>query len=152
MPINKKQVTKRLRLSDIDDTYSKLKPAQKAEVKERVGDYLTEKINEYLDKSNTPVSGGSFKSSLSKEYKKKTGKTKSDLFLEGDMRSQLAFEIYRDGVEVGIFNEEEAPKAYNHNVGDTLPQRQFIPDKDQTFKKPILDGIKRIIREVDGQE
>ena len=125
-----------------------LKTETKTRIKEEVGLAIIEDINNYLDKSSTPVKGGSFQSKLSKEYKKKTGKSSSDLFLKGGMRSQIQHETYTRGVEVGVFDEDEAPKAYNHNVGDTLPQREFIPSDDNTFKKPITDKINAIIREI----
>jgi hypothetical protein len=49
---------------------------------------------------------------------------------------------------VGVFDSDEAPKAYNHNVGDTLPQRQFIPMEDQNFKSEIMAGIDEVIEEI----
>ncbi len=64
------------------------------------------------------------------------------------MRSQITFTEFRDGVDVGIFEnapEKERLKSFNHNTGDTLPQRQFIPKKEQKFKRDINSGIKNII-------
>jgi hypothetical protein len=56
-------------------------------------------------------------------------------------------------ITIGIIDEDEAPKAYNHNVGDTLPKRQFIPNEDQNFKREILRGVSRIVEEyIDEQE
>jgi len=57
------------------------------------------------------------------------------------MRSQITFEEHdTDHIEVGIFEnapEVERLKAYNHNVGDTLPKRQFIPAPNKKFKTSI---------------
>ena len=77
--------------------------------------------------------------------------------LEGDMLSALEARPYRDGVEVGVFDEDEAKKADNHNKFSAkskrtpVPERNFIPRKDKNFKKDITDGIKEIIKEIHGQ-
>ncbi len=138
MPISKKEVTKILRLAEIEPSFAKAK--NKEEIKELVGNFVVEQINLYLDGSNSPVSGGSFK-------KFKKDKSASQLFEEGDLRANIISESVQGGIKVGVFNPDEAPKAFNHNVGDTLPQRKFIPFEDENFKKPIIDGIKRIIKE-----
>lgn len=52
-----------------------------------------------------------------------------------------------DEIEVGVYASDEIRKAYNHNIGDTLPRRQFIPDEDQVFKKPIMNKVNRKIKE-----
>lgn len=117
----------------------------KEKMKQRIGKFIVEQINNYLDGSNSPVSKGSFK-----RFKK--DKSPSVLFETGDLRSAIVHKSVPGGVKVGIFTKTEAPKAFNHNTGDTLPTRQFIPTGEETFKKPILDGIKRIIREdIDGE-
>ena len=60
------------------------------------------------------------------------------------MRANITFEETVDGIEVGIFedaDEIERLKAFNHNTGDTLPQRQFIPNDNQNFKKSIMNKV-----------
>jgi hypothetical protein len=144
MPISKKEVTKRLRIADIDSRWSELTTIEKQEAKIQIGNFLVDKINQFLDSSTSPVSGGAFK-------KKKATGASSQLFEKGDMRSAITFTEFRDGVEVGVFDDSQAPKAFNHNTGDTLPTRQFIPTEDQNFKRVINTGMKDIISQLLGE-
>ena len=43
---------------------------------------------------------------------------------------------------------KQIPKAYNHNVGDTLPQRQFMPDEElgELFTDEIMEGVIKILK------
>lgn len=121
-----------------------MSPEAQTEAKFRVGDILVEQINDYLDRSTSPVSGGPYKP------QKKDGSA-SQLFMEGDMRAEITFIETDDGVEVGIFDgapDKEIKKAYNHNVGDTLPTRRFIPLEDETFKRDIMSKVKKAVSEV----
>lgn len=146
------KVTKRLRL-DLKNVKNKSK------AKEEVGNYLLKKIDSYLNKAKSPVTGGKFKS-LKKDYAKTKGKLGGrkvpDLFLEGDMRSQISFTPFRDGIDIGVFDQDEAQKADNHNKNSakskktSVPLRQFIPyDKVKgtrgSFHKEIKDGIDAIL-------
>ncbi len=147
MPITRNQSVKRLNLRNEFPEFSDATPEQKREILPLVGEFLVEQINKFLDSSNSPVSGGSFK-------KKKADGKSSKLLEEGDMRSQITFAEFRDGIDVGIFPdapEVDKLKSHNHNLGVTLPQRQFIPEKEQKFKRQINAGIRKIIeRIVDG--
>jgi len=108
-------------------------------IKKKVGEFVVEQINNFLDGSLSPVSGGSYK-------KFKADKKPSQLFEDGDMRSSIKWKSVKGGIDIGVFNKKEVPKAFNHNDGDTLPQRKFIPDEDENFKRIIVNGIKRILK------
>lgn len=153
--ISKEEVSYLFELPGFDD----IPEESKAELLDDVGEYLVESILDYVGSAKTPVAGGSYDSTLSDSYAKyhKAGDTLANLDLNGDMLSALTFEPdYETGtIKIGIFDEGQAIKAYNHNVGDTLPQRQFIPEEDQLFKAEILRGVKRILdeyREADNGE
>lgn len=127
---------------------------------EAVGMYILGEIKSYVDKTKSPVKGqGGFKA-LEKEYKKykkKLGKgSKADLQLTGDMLNTLKVKSTQKYVKLEITKGKEIKKAYNHNVGDTLPQRQFLPDdndSESAFKRNITSGIKKVIEEFkDGNE
>lgn len=138
MPISQDQVTYSLLIGDIAPEFTKLSEDQQEDVKEMVGDLLLEEIENYLDKSSSPVSGAPFKA------RKKDGEP-SILYERGDLRSSLEWESIDGGVEIGIFQESEAPKAFNHNVGDTVPTRRFIPLEGEQFKKQINTKIKKLV-------
>ncbi|NQX99776.1 MAG: hypothetical protein HRT70_01335 [Flavobacteriaceae bacterium] len=122
-----------------------LSEEQKQRAKRIAGEILVEEINSSLDRSTSPVKGGKYK------RKKKDG-TDSELFEFGDMRASISFEEQQDdSVTVGIFEnavQVERLKAFNHNNGDTLPQRRFIAAPNQVFKKGIMDRVNNAINEI----
>jgi hypothetical protein len=125
------------------------------ELVDEIGEYLLDSILDYVGESKTPVAGGEFKKELSDAYKKISGKNNSNLDFTGSMLDSLEIiPDYDSGViTIGIFDPDEAPKAYNHQVGDTLPVRQFIPNEGELLKAEILRGVGRIIEDyLDGIE
>ncbi len=123
-----------------------MSPEQKDRAKDEAGRIIVEEINSFLDSSTSPVSGGKFKKKL------KDGKTRSILFEFGTMRDSIEFKKAEgDSIEVGIWNSNETPKAWNHNKGETVPVRQFIPNdsgKASTFKGRINDRVNGMIESV----
>lgn len=126
-------------------------PEQKTEAKNRVGELLVEEINDFLDRGKSPVKGGTFR-------KNKIDGTIGDLLDTGSMRGQIDFQPGDDdSVEVGIFDSDEAPKAFGHNSGFKghpnerkmkKHRREFIPATNKTFTPRINQKIKRTIEEV----
>ncbi len=81
------------------------------------------------------VGGGSFQP-YTQEYADRKGVSKGsvDLFLDGGMlESLLPIGETRNTVTFGI-EGEEAPKGYNHHVGDTLPERPWFGITDREAK------------------
>lgn len=111
---------------------------EKERAKEKAGEIIVEEINKFLDRSKSPVAGGRFKS------RKKDGGV-STLFEDGDLRIAIDFkELDTDHVEVGVFDDSpkvERLKAFNHNAGDTLPQRRFIASPNQRFDDKIMRKV-----------
>ena len=144
MAISKKETTKRINLSQFSG-FSSASPEDKKIIKTRVGRFLVDQIGEFLDSSKSPVSGGGYKRT------KKDG-TPSILEDKGTMRAHIETrDVSANILSTGIFSDaptKENLKSFNHNVGDTLPQRQFIPAPKQKYKKQILTGIRAIIDEV----
>ena len=90
-------------------------------------------------------------SKYSKEYKDSLafaafGKDNTvDMRLTGDMRAAVRIiEQNESRIKVGI-NDDNAPKAYNHQVGDTLPKREWFGWTDKELKdiakefRPVID-------------
>lgn len=110
-----------------------------------VGSYLVDAMLDSIGDGVSPVTGKPFKE-LSKKYadKEKGGKRLANLDLTGDMLNALTYKIEGNKVIVGVFDKEQAIKLYNHNVGDTVPQRQVVPNEKQAFNKKIMEGIEYI--------
>lgn len=123
---------------------------------EEASDALKTAMLDYISKGSSPVSGGSWKRSLSKkyaEYKKSQGGSNiADLELFGDMLSDLVVEPRGNKIVVGFDSSEQAKKADGHNhsgiYGDSnLPPREFIPKEGENFKRQILNELKSIIKD-----
>jgi len=126
--------------------------ADKDDVLEEVGQYVVEEILSYVANKNSPVQGHGNFPALSKEYRKRKIESGRpgvpDLVFDGDMLDALNHGTRGTQVRIEVTGSE-ADKADGHcNLsGDSdLPLRRFIPDEGETFKKPIVDGIARIIR------
>jgi len=153
------KVTKKLNLRNYDG-FTDLSKDQKERVKEEVGNFVKESILNFVGEAKSPVTGRQFKG-LTKDYKKRKGKLSSakiaNLELTGDMLDSLEFEQYRDGIEIGIFDEQQAQKADNHckfsaaSKKTPLPPRKFIPTKDEKFTSRIETEVQKIIREAYGE-
>jgi hypothetical protein len=122
-------------------------------INEAVGDYIQEQTLLYLADAKSPVSGERF-SSLNSEYaklKSEAGGTPiANLEATGNMLQSLNVDASEDGIIIGVFGGE-APKADGHNnlSGQSeLPQRRFLPDVGQKYKREILNGAKEIINDI----
>lgn len=141
-------VTKVLNLNDFG--LENVPPERRSAVKSEVGEFVVEQILSFTGDARTSVKSGTYKKTLTAEYaaKEKGGDRRANLELEGDMLSALDFRNQAgDQIEIGIWDSDETPKAFNHTTGDTLPQRQFIPAENEDFRREIETGIRAIIRE-----
>lgn len=123
---------------------------------EEASDALKSAMLDYISKGSSPVSGGSWKRSLSKEYakykKEQGGSGIADLELFGDMLSDMIVEPRGNKIVVGFGSTQQAKKADGHNhsgiFGDSeLPYREFIPKEGENFKRQILSELKSIIKD-----
>jgi len=131
------------------------KGAAKNTILKDIKDFIKESVLKDVGATVSPVEGHGKFQRLSKKYKDKKGKTASpipNLELEGDMLGALKTRVEKSSVWIGIENDTQAKKADNHNKvsakskSTSVPMRRFIPGKKETFRKSIMDGIKRIIR------
>lgn len=119
---------------------------------EDAADFLKEQILEHVGDERSPVSGHGRFPGLSKDYaakKKADGHPpRPNLEYDGDLLEALDVYARKDGKIVVETRGREGAKAdghNNHSGESTLPLRRYIPADDETFKKPILDGIRRIL-------
>lgn len=116
---------------------------EKLKAKQAAGSAIVDGIQKSLDSSESPVIGGGFKKKL-----KEGGD--STLFEFGDMRGVITFAELQDidAIDVGIFDDAptvEKLKAFNHNTGDTLPQRRFVAAPNQRFKDSVMKPAQEAI-------
>ena len=109
-----------------------------------IGQDLIDRILERTE-SGKSLSGHKFKA-YSKEYKDSLdfqafGKTnRVNMTLTGDMLASIdILKETKDTITIGIAGDE-APKAFNHQTGDTVPKRRFFGVTKGDTKKAVRDN------------
>lgn len=104
--------------------------------------FIDDAINLIIERtqSGEDINGKSFKQ-YSEDYAKLKGVSRGavDLTLMGDMLAGINGELDRGNIKLFI-EEDQVPKAYNHNVGDTLPRRTFFGLTDSEIES-IAGGL-----------
>ena len=157
MAIEKTKVTKELNLTKKLNKITNKKNRKEAE--KEVGEFLINYILDKVGQAESPVEKGVYNPSLTKAYKKEkgdiSGNSTANMELFGDMLDALEYKAKDGIVEVGIFDSDQAKKAYGHNTGfsghpnskmrGNKYKRQFIPSKSKNFNKEAREEINRII-------
>lgn len=139
-----------------------LKPPKDAEDRRRALEEAAEivktRVLEYVQEARSPVSGGKWKRSLSKEYRDRKledgGSGVADMELSGSMLNALEVVLKRGNKLSLEITGAEAPKAdghNNHSGRSELPERVFIPRKNETFKRDIWADVRDTLREYGAQ-
>ena len=131
-----------------------LDPDEREEVMNEVGEYILTEVLDYVAQGISPVTGKPF-DKLSKDYAnyQKGGNTLPNLDLNGDMMRSVEFQVEADRIKIGIFDEDQAIKAYGHITGmkghpwleGKTPQRKLLPNEKETFYSDIMSGVSEII-------
>ncbi len=125
------------------------------EALEAVGNYLLETSLMEIGSGRSPVKGGPWKKTLSKDYKEKKSEESSVTFanaeLSGDMLDALGVEkISKNQLFYGI-DGDEADKLEGNNIGsygrdpDEGKARRIVPLEGETFKPSIVAGMREIL-------
>ena len=108
--------------------------------------------------SGVGVDGKKLKSPYSPEYSnslefKAFGKSKNKVNMEltGQMLGTIDIvDASRGRIKIGWSDSEENAKAYNHNVGDTVPKRPFFGVSESDLKDIKEQYIDRVKQETAG--
>lgn len=138
------QVTSIDELSQTIDLKSYLGRKPTATEKQNFAELAIDAIENRTLDGNT-INGGKFKK-YSKAYAEFKGVTRTsvDLFLEGDMLDNInrgKSKEKKGTVFIQMKKGVETKKAFNHQTGDTLPQREFFGVTDAEAKS-IASEIK----------
>ena len=142
----------RFTFDPFETTGTEIGNGKKADVLDEACDYLREEVIRYMSEQKSPVAGhGSFPA-LSKEYAKvkKAAGHPAIPNLEFDGALKDAIKTYPKGnklvIEVTGSEGAKADGHCNHSGDSDLPLRRFIPADGEKFKRPIIEGIARIIK------
>ena len=150
-----KKITYKLRLDDFIDTAG-LTVDEKNRIKEETSELILDLVLKDTSNQRSAVSGQRWKG-LSKEYKEIKSKVASgiaNLELTGEMLDDVEARPYRDGIEFGVFGGGTLPRVENHNKTTararrtSLPKRQFIPAKDESFRSGIMKEVTILAQEI----
>lgn len=155
------KTTFKIKLKDLvgNKALSEVTTVGKLNIKKELSEFIIDKILDDTSNQRSAVTGQQWKqlgwnkgSVAYKKEKSKVASSNANLELTGEMLDALKGEIYRDGVEIGIFNEEQAQKSDNHNKFSAkskktgLPQRQFLPRKNEQLRSGILKDVIRLAK------
>lgn len=121
---------------------------------EEVATFVKEQVLSRTADLKPSVAGGRWIESLTPEYKKRkleeTNVDKANLELHGDLLDSLKTGVRGRKVFIEVA-EEERGKAEGHLTGkygkhSAIRPRQFMPVGSQDLAKPIMDGVRRILR------
>lgn len=146
-----------------DATYSeislfgdkKLNSSAKQQVQQDVGDYLVEQTLLAVSKARSPVEGAEYRPTLSPKYKKiKVAdglSDKPDMENSGSMLNALTWRPTEDGIQLGVFDPDQAAKADGHNQfsgrATPLPVRQWLPNSGEEYSKKIMIEAEKMVSE-----
>lgn len=148
---SRQRLSQKINLKDLfGKNASKVKPVKEAFV-QAVIDRIVERTE-----GGTAVTGRPFKSPYSKEYAEslefkaaRKSRDNVNMKLTGDMlRSIDLIDETTNTVTIGIDDPEEAPKAFNHQTGDTVPRRPFFG----ITKKELEEVAKEFVERLDSGE
>lgn len=137
------------------ETDVELKGKSKKEALEEAAVYLKEELLSYIGNMSSPVSGGRWIKSLSKEYAKKKAEESSvngaNLENTGNFLDSLEVDVVAGKLQVS-FGEEYAGRLEAFNEGQYGSNskdkpRQIFPKQGQTFKRDIILNIKKILED-----
>lgn len=147
--ITKKEVSQEIDLNNLikadisEDEQLVLKIGQK------IIDYIEDRVDEglgYSRKKLEPEYSDEYADSL---QFKAAGKSKTDvnMKLTGDMMASIdIIEVNGSKITIGIDDPDQAPKAFNHQTGDTVPKRPFFGVTHKELKEFVLSEFKDEIK------
>ena len=140
---------------DLEDLLNEVPEDEREDAALEAGEIALQKVHEYMDKRVSPVNRkGRFEALAKGPYRKfkksKVGNTKANLRLTGELIESMEVDADDRSFTISVGGDENnIAKSYNHLVGDTVAQRQFLPNDDipnQTFKRGIVKAIKDTIK------
>lgn len=133
-------------------------PAEnRAEALEAVANFLKEEALMQIARGKSPVDGGPWKPTLTKEYKERKAQessvVKPNLELSGDLLDALDVKKKSTNRLFYGVDSDQAGKAEGNNIGsygrdpDEGNARRFIPLRGETFTDKIIDGMREILED-----
>lgn len=142
------KVSQTINLNEIVNTDISSDEKLVTKIGQAIIDYMDERVEDGLGygrkKLKSPYSVA-YSESLNFKAAGKS-KNKVNMKLSGDMMASIDI-LETDGAKITLGIEgSEAPKAFNHQTGDTVPKREFFGVTKDEIKKYIIDEFKDEIK------
>lgn len=132
------------------------------EALEEVATFLHQELLTYYSAGHSPVSGGEWRRKLTEKYREKKkrdgGSDFADLDLTDEMLESLTVEAKGNRIVVDVAKDQYG-KAEGHITGQYGKgqmkknyKREFLPQGDGVFKRGILSGVRKILKEFEDGE
>lgn len=149
--ITKKEVSQKFNLSEIFERDFRNDP----ELRDFVGQAIIDKIIDRTESGKGIGGNKSLKKPYSKSYSESqefidNGKSRNsiDMTLTGSMLDDIDIvDKTTNTIKIGFTEELETLKAYNHNIGDTVPKRPFFglsKSEVKQIKKELKNKVKSL--------
>lgn len=116
---------------------------------QKIIDYMEERVADGMGFNRSKLKSPYSSSYADSLVFKAAGKSKNqvNMRLSGDMMASIDI-LETDGakIKIGIDDDSQAPKAYNHQTGDTLPKREFFGVSNSELKNYIINEFKDEIK------
>jgi len=155
LTLSRNNVSQTINLEDILGVSFVGERSLRLAIAQRVLDYIRERTEDGKDVRGNPLSGP-----YSKDYQESTvfkllGKSANDInmTLTGNMLSSM--DVLGDGAStfvIGFGDQLQRDKAYNHNVGGTVPARKFFGIRQGDLRDLVEDEFGDEIERLRGQE
>lgn len=131
--------------------------SRREEALEAVANYLLEESLMEIGAGRSPVAGGPWKRSLTKEYKERKAEESSVTFANAELSGELldaldARPVSTNRIFYGV-EGDQAGKLEGNNVGsygrddDESKARRIVPLEGETFKPSIVQGMRDVLED-----
>lgn len=133
----------------------KLPRSKQRQALEEAAAFLEAQMQNYISAQNSPVSGGRWIKGLTPEYKAKKvaegGSPTADLIETGELLTSLSVKVKGKSLVIDV-DKSDYGKAEGHLTGlygndSRIRPRQFMPQEGETFKRGIVNELKKILEE-----
>ncbi len=136
---SKSEVSQKFNLKEIFGKDFSNNPDLRDQIGQAIIDKMVERTESGVDISDKGFKPYSTAYKNSDEFKDFKNSSKVNMTLKGDMLEDVDIvSETTNTLKVGFTDDLETKKAYNHNVGDTLPKRQFFG-----IRRKDIDEIKK---------
>lgn len=145
-----------------EETGVEVPKSQRRAALEDAAAFLQQELLAYYAAGHSPVSGGEWRRTLTEKYREKKkregGSDFADLDLTDEMLESLSVQPKGNKLVIDVAKDQYG-KAEGHITGQYGKgqmkknyKREFLPQGDGVFKRTVLSGVRKILKEYEDGE